>query len=382
MNILIILIPVAVVLFLISLLSQRDKSDRKSSPPASRPQPTYVDKPEEPLPGKIRSEEAPQRSLLESYPALREISYTPVVEGFSPMVAKNVSRDVARTVRMKIATMKSIPVNYFTLMNYLRNPESNAGQITSVVMTNPVFSAKILQTVNSAYFNLSEKVTSVGRAITLLGFNNVRALVFQDAFNDVIPKDQSGNAEIFTKTWTHSAVVSVCAGYLGQNLFRYSESELATIGLLHDIGKYFIWVLEPIGEDAADLPLLAREERRYGTNHGALGGLIADNWKLSDAIINSIEYHHHPAFLPPESIPEPYRKQCFVINLANLICKVLGYAADDKEILQIRNEYYELFNLKPDITEYVTTELIKKIEKTQLTVQSYITPEKPERSMP
>ncbi len=71
-----------------------------------------------------------------------------------------------------------------------------------------------------------------------------------------------------------------------------------------------------------------------------------------------------------------YLSRFVISNSISFVSEIYCY------LLQIRNEYYELFKLKPDITEYVTTELIKKIEKTQLTVQSYITPEKPERSTP
>jgi HD-like signal output (HDOD) protein len=144
------------------------------------------------------------------------------------------------------------------------------------------------------------------------------------------------------------------------------------MGLLHDIGKYFIHMLNPVGEAAPESPLMIREEQQYGINHACLGGLVAKNWQLSESVVKAIEYHHHPAFFPPESIPEPYIKQTFVICLSNLICKALGYSANDDEKLPIRNEYYEMFKMRPDLEENVTPRLIKEIEKAHVTVQSYI----------
>ena len=188
---------------------------------------------------------------------------------------------------------------------------------------------------NSAYFNRPEKITSVGRAISLLGYNSVRALVLQETLNNVMPP---GRADVYSKTWAHSAVVSVCSGHLGKNIFQFSEYEMGTMGLLHDIGKYFIDMLKPVGEGSAESPLLIREEQQYGINHACLGGMIAKNWQLSESIVKGIEYHHHPSFFPPESIPEPYMKQTFVICLSDLICKTLGYGANDEEKLPIRSE--------------------------------------------
>ena len=144
------------------------------------------------------------------------------------------------------------------------------------------------------------------------------------------------------------------------------------MGLFHDIGKYFIHMLEPTGEISAESPLIIQEEQRYGINHSCLGSFVASNWQLSDSIVKCIEYHHYPAFFPPESIPEPYRKQVFVIYLSDLICKALGYGADDDEKLPIRQEYYESFKMQPDLQDNVGPRLIKEIEKAHLTVQTYI----------
>ena len=144
------------------------------------------------------------------------------------------------------------------------------------------------------------------------------------------------------------------------------------MGLLHDIGKYFIHMLKPVGEASAEAPVMIREEQQYGINHACLGSLVAQNWQLSDSIVKGIEYHHYPAFFPPESIPEPYRKQAFIIYLSDLICKALGYGANDDEKLPIRTEYCEMFKIQPDLEENVTPRLIREIEKAHVTVQSYI----------
>jgi len=147
---------------------------------------------------------------------------------------------------------------------------------------------------------------------------------------------------------------------------------MGTMGLLHDIGKYFIQMLKPLGEGSPESPVMIGEEQQYGINHASLGSLIAKNWELSDSIVKGIEYHHYPSYFPPESIPEPYRREAFIICLSDLICKALGYGANDDEKLPIRNEYYEMFKMRPDLEENVTPRLIKEIEKAHVTVQSYI----------
>lgn len=371
-NIFLILVLIALVVILFNISSKRKKADGK--PPHRAADAAKLHKEKSPAQShpKIQEDESQSKVIVESYPALKEVPYTSLAEGVVPRSLRDLSPDVIEAVKEKISTIKPIPINYLKLMNLLRNPESNPGEITSITVTNPVFSARLLRAVNSAYFNRPDKITSVGRAISLLGYNSVRALVLQETLNNVLPRERYGDADLYNKTWAHSAVVSVCSGHLGKNIFHFSEYELGTMGLLHDIGKYFIHILKPVGEATTGSPFMVREEQQYGINHACLGSLVANNWQLSDNIVKGIEYHHYPAFFPPNSIPEPYRKQAFVICLSDLICKALGYNANDDEKLPIRNEYYEMFMMRPDLEENVTPRLVKEIEKAHITVQSYI----------
>lgn len=372
MNIFLILILIALVITLFNISSQRKKSTRKPPHRAADMAKRHKEKSPTRSHVKTRSGEEQRKVFSESYPVLKEVSYFPIAAGVAPKSIQDLSPQFIETVKEKISAIKPIPVNYLKLMNLLRNPESNPGEITSVTVTNPVFSARILRAVNSAYFNRPDKITSVGRAISLLGYNSVRALVLQETLNNVLPHERYGDADAYSKTWAHSAVVSVCSGHLGKNIFQFSEYELGTMGLLHDIGKYFIHMLKTVGEEATESPLLIREEQNYGINHACLGSLVAKNWQLSDSIVRGIEYHHYPAFFPPESIPEPYIKQAFVICLSDLVCKALGYGANDDEKMPIRNEYYEMFKMRPNLEENVTPRLVKEIEKAHVTVRSYI----------
>jgi HD-like signal output (HDOD) protein len=361
------------VLFLVYVLFPEKKDSRPSSGRVKETAKGKTDKQAAPPPPLTQSSEVQGRTFLESYPGLADIAQLPVAEGWVLTATEDVDHRVIQTVKERISIIKPMPVSYLKLMNLLRNPESNPGEITSLTTTHPVFSARILRAVNSAYFNRPEKVMSVGRAITLLGYNSVRALVLQETLHAVVPEERRGDRETYNKTWAHSAVVSACAGYLAKNVFRLSEYELATMGLLHDLGKYFIHMLEPRTDAVSEAPLVLREEWRYGINHASLGSLIANSWQLSESIVKCIEYHHHPAFSPVASIPKHSVQPCFVVCLSDLICKSLGYCADDTDRLQIRPEYYELFQLQPDLQDVVTPRLLKEIEKTHNTVQSYIT---------
>jgi len=324
------------------------------------------------LSARLQKTAAEKAAVLEVCPALREVHYVHVAEGLFPVSHLAVDDTVKKTLEQKISGLPPVSATSLTLLDLLQDPESNPGEITSFVSTNPVFSAKILHTINSVYFNLPQRVTSVGRAVTLLGYNNVRSLVFEDILSNTLPSIQGTQRELYVNMWTHSAVVSACSGSLGKSLFRLSEYTLGTIGLLHDIGKYFFRFLEKRETPAADLPTVIEEEGQYGMNHAIIGAIVAHKWQLPDIVTGGIEHHHSPSFFPPDRIPETCLKESLVICLSDLICKVLGYIGQDGDLLPIRDEYYKRYGLKNDLVEIVTPALIKDIEKARQTVRSYV----------
>ncbi|MCX5817914.1 MAG: HDOD domain-containing protein [Proteobacteria bacterium] len=311
------------------------------------------------------------RTPSESHPDLKEINYFIPAENTFPTTLQDLEEKTRKIIEERLSVLPPIPTTSIKLLDLLRKPESNPEKITALVSTNPVFSGKILQTINSSYFELPGKITSVGRAITLLGYNNVRTIVFQETIKNVVPKHLDMEPDLYIKTWVHSAIVSTCAGYIGKKLFKFSEYDLATIGLLHDIGKYFLVTLESYFEIISDIPALIKEEHQYGINHAVAGGLIANKWKLPHVIVHGIEYHHYPSFFLPEAIPEQYRTQCFTICLADLIAKVLGYHGQNEQTLPIRDEYFEMYGINKDIRGIITTDLVRDVEKSRLTVESY-----------
>ncbi|HON85565.1 MAG TPA: HDOD domain-containing protein [Syntrophorhabdaceae bacterium] len=303
---------------------------------------------------------------------LGNIEYVEMGKNIYPSRMEQIDEDVRKNLESKIGLIPQIPSNSMRLMNLLLNPESNLKEIVSLVGTHPVFSAKILQTVNSVYFSLPEKITSIGRAITLLGYNNVRALVFHETLHNTMQKQGESDAERHLKIWGHSAMVSACAGFIGKHLFSLSEYDLATSGLLHDIGKFYLINIEDSIEIVSDIPNLIKEEHRYGINHCVAGAYIASHWRLPELIVKGIEYHHNPCFFPPHSIPEGYLKQCFVLCLADLVAKAMGYSGEDEQIMPILPEYFEMFGIDKNLEGIITTELLKNVEKARMTVASYI----------
>lgn len=302
-------------------------------------------------------------------PSLVLIEYCQPETIIPPSRFNGIAPAMLENARKMLAGMAPQPTMSTQLETLLRSPDVTAKQVAAFVSTNPVISSLILRTINSSFFGLTSKVSSVGRAVTLLGFNNVRAIVMRDALNSVLAQTKTASPEI-DGIWLHSTVVSACAMYLSRNVLSYKEFDMGTLGLFHDIGKFFLPFVEVHTEAAVEPPstILAAEA---GIDHAQLGSMLADHWQMAEVVGNCIAYHHYPVFFPIEEIPEPYRKPVFIISLADLICKALGYGSPHGELLPIQDEYFEAFGLSPDVAALVDPPLVREIEKARVAVESY-----------
>ncbi len=288
-----------------------------------------------------------------------------------PQKLEEMDEGLKTKVRKMLDNVPPRPAASIQLANLLHDPQVSAKQIATLVSTNPLISSCILRTVNSSYFGLTTKVTSVGRAITLLGFNNVHSIVMRDAMHAALPAFKDKELDDTDALWLHSTVVSACALYLSKNVLPYTEHDMGTIGLFHDIGKYFLTSVESRTETELEMPTLVLSTDS-GVDHALLGSMLAEHWQMPEIVVKCIEYHHYPTFFPLDEIPAPYIKPVFIISLADLICRALGYMGPDMELLPIRQDFFEKFDLRPDVTKLVSRSLLREIEKARSAVESYL----------
>lgn len=88
---------------------------------------------------------------MDYYRILQEATYPPVKGEICPTHFEDVDEGIKRKIDRKVSELPPLSVTSSKLYSLLRSPHSSAKAITSIVSTNPVLSAKILRTVNSAY---------------------------------------------------------------------------------------------------------------------------------------------------------------------------------------------------------------------------------------
>jgi putative nucleotidyltransferase with HDIG domain len=211
-----------------------------------------------------------------------------------------------RRLVSQMRTLPSVPTMYQSLSREIRSPEPSLPRISQIICRDPSIAAKILQLTNSAFFGVYQHVSSVERAVALLGLKTIESLVLStkifSQFNGAIV--QSLGLQSIIK---HSIATGAGAGAIAKmEAFNQELVESSiTAALLHDIGK-LVLAGNMLGHYCKALSLAKNENRPiweaereiFGASHAEVGAYLAGLWGLPGHVVEAIRYHHNPANCP------------------------------------------------------------------------------------
>jgi len=226
-----------------------------------------------------------------------------------------------KKIQAYIARMPSLSTTVLKVLETCNDPNASAYDLRRVISFDPVLTARVLKLINSAYYSLGCPVSSLTRAIILLGINNVKNLALSFAILDNFKDKRTGQSFSADEFWTHSLGVGVVAKSLAalKEVPVATREEFFIAGLLHDLGKLPLRTQFPAAYhrlwDSArqhTLQLHQSESRHLGLDHCDVGQLIAQKWRLGRPLVESLSYHHNPAGSSEEN-----RNFVLMVSLAN-----------------------------------------------------------------
>jgi putative nucleotidyltransferase with HDIG domain len=247
-------------------------------------------------------------------------------------------------IQAAISRMPSLSTTVVKVLETCNEPQASANDLKRVISLDPVLTGRVLKLINSAYFALGNPITSLTRAIIMLGVNTVKNLVLSFAIMKNMKGSGSFHAFTTNEFWSHCLGVGVVAKLLAaaKGLLPAKQEEYFVAGLLHDLGKLPLnkqfseeYFQVCISASKNNEPFYLSENRRLGIDHGKVGAMIARKWRLGESLIETMSNHHHP-----EACAEKSRELVSTISLANQITIELkiGTAGDcitDRAILEL-----------------------------------------------
>ncbi|MDD3353189.1 HDOD domain-containing protein [Zoogloea sp.] len=198
-----------------------------------------------------------------------------------------------------IHKLPAMPAVAMEVLASMAGADTDIDKLAHQIAQDQAIAARVLRVANSPFYGLQARVSSIHDAIVVLGLSSVRSLVLAAAVVTSLP---AGCAAGFNQDrfWRHVLGTAVAAQALAQALGRRPES-LFIAGLLHDIGRLALMVLDPDHfsrclelAHSGDLPLTDAERRIFGFDHAQVGAALTARWNFPADIVDALAWHHDP----------------------------------------------------------------------------------------
>jgi HD-like signal output (HDOD) protein len=206
------------------------------------------------------------------------------------------------SLEIKIARSENLPVLPQIVGQVLKladDPNASANAMERVIERDAAITAKLLRVASSSYYGVSN-VTTISRAISVLGMNAVRTLVVGIAYQQMISGRAHSQRLPKADFWSHSLATATAARVLGKLKAPSKAEELFCAGMLHDVGLLILDRFAPGELDEAirlasdeGVPLHEAEVQLYEYDHAQVGLIMAEKWNLPPLLKGAIGYHHN-----------------------------------------------------------------------------------------
>jgi putative nucleotidyltransferase with HDIG domain len=212
----------------------------------------------------------------------------------------------------------------------------NAQEMAEVISRDPLLTAKILKIANSAYFGLSQEVTTISRAIVVLGFDAVRSVALSASVIEAFRARNTRSRFDRTKFWTHSLACAYLAKRIAGMTHRTRSETGFVCGLLHDIGKIVLDIYFPDSYgriltrlSSGDVTSVEAEDGILGFSHPEVGMWVTQRWRFPKTIVFTIANHHGVICDDAR-----YKYPTSVVRLANHLCLQEGISLMDGSVVE------------------------------------------------
>jgi len=231
-----------------------------------------------------------------------------------------------------------LPQTLVEAMKLLNRPDQlEVKPITRLVERDPVVVARLLQIVNSAYYGLRRTVSSVERAVVLLGPVSVAGIIVGMHMLQLRTTLPGSAMACFNRLAQHCQATAFLARHLLETVLPRLSGQTSvgfTAGLLHDFGKIILiynFPGEAVGfyeQQRLQNEVQASDERHleqllFGCDHTEAGEYVARKLNFPDVLVDVIRYHHVPHQTPATS--EAYMITP-AVAVADLVARTMGYA--------------------------------------------------------
>ncbi|THF62597.1 HDOD domain-containing protein [Pseudothauera rhizosphaerae] len=192
----------------------------------------------------------------------------------------------AQELVSQLDALVSLPTVYHRIRDELDSPDGSVIEVGRLVGADPALTARLLRVVNSALYGYGGQIDTVGRAVQILGLQQVHDLVLAMSLSSVFSGVRPEHMDMH-RFWRGSVMCALAARAIARGLGLPSAERLFVIGLLADLGHLAMYQVVPdlayeaqVQADRSGEPLADTERAVIGCDFAEVGAALVDHWKL------------------------------------------------------------------------------------------------------
>ncbi len=205
-----------------------------------------------------------------------------------------------------VAQLPSCPRTYRALDSLLSDPAAPMEEVARIIEMDVAMCAKILQLVNSAFFGLPKRITSVLEATRHLGMLMIRNLALSMGTFSTFEFDDRSRTAASELLQRHSILTAHLARAMFDDKRRGQDAFMA--GMLHEIGSLVLLTCPSVG---------------VGARATLVGAYLLGIWGIPYPIVEAVAHHDNPGRVPHTAFDLPD-----AVHLAHHLATELVAAVD------------------------------------------------------
>ncbi len=211
------------------------------------------------------------------------------------------------------------------IKNIADDPDSSLDDITRVVKTEPVLSAKTLRMANTLLLNpYRAQITNVHDAVNRIGISTLRCLAYSVAAEQLAQDHRSRQMRLIASgLWMHSIDVASWAFAFARELRTVHPDTALLAGLMSTIGQFYLLAR------ASAFPALEENVNRFAEYvaiwNEPIGRAVLEVLEVPEGIVDTFDYENpYGGSWPPSSLADTVFLASLAAETPNPFDSLLG----------------------------------------------------------
>jgi diguanylate cyclase (GGDEF)-like protein len=223
--------------------------------------------------------------------------------------------------------LPSLPAVALEVLRIAQDEDATLDELATCLSRDPALAARLLRLANSTLFGGAKNVTTLQRAVVVLGMKTVKLMALSFSLAGSLPRSGRKGSFDFAVYWRRSLVCAIAARSLARLAGVPHGDEAFLCGLFAHFGKLVLTrampeEYEPVLVRAHGWPAPELEEEHLGFRSADVCAALLRSWDLPALLYVTVGYGTRPAELDPLATREQ-RRLVELLGLAHLAEAVL-----------------------------------------------------------